>query len=52
MTYYIDMNDGRGPKMCRKQMWNDALVSALVKYYGYRYRMRDTDVTILEKRFN
>jgi len=49
MTYYVDMNDGHGPKRCRDKMFTDALVSTLVDQHGYRYRMRDTHVTIIEK---
>lgn len=49
MSYYLDMNDGQGPKKLKGDTWTDALVQHLVSRFGYRYRMRDVNVTIVEK---
>ena len=49
MTYYIDLNDGAGPKPVTNRFLADAIVDHLVKKFKYRYRMRDVAVTIIEK---
>jgi hypothetical protein len=49
MAYYLDMNDGAGPKRLPTRMMSDVMIDQLVKKFKYRYRMRDANVTIVEK---
>jgi hypothetical protein len=49
MAYYLDMNDGAGPKRLPTMMMSDVIIDQLVKKFKYRYRMRDANVTIVEK---
>lgn len=49
MTYYIDKNDGAGPKPCIKGVWTEALITQMISRFGYRYRIREAAVTIIEK---
>jgi len=49
MSYYVDMNDGRGPLPVKNKFLADAIVDSLVKRFKFRYRMRDVNVTIIEK---
>ena len=49
MSYYVDMNDGRGPLPVKNKLFADAIVDHLVKKFKYRYRIRDVNVTVVEK---
>ena len=49
MAYYLDMNDGAGPKRLPTRKMSDVIIDQLVKKFKYRYRMRDANVTIVEK---
>ena len=49
MAYYLDMNDGAGPKRLPTKLMSDVIMDDLVKRFKYRYRMRDANVTIIER---
>lgn len=49
MSYYVDMNDGRGPLPVKNKFLADAIIDNLVKRFNFRYRIRDVSLTIVEK---